>query len=374
MPFQPTSEQRGFCSTFDEFLSQRVPPSVLRELTMDGPSLDRDLWRQLAELGWTTLLVPEEKGGGSLTDQPLVDLALVAEVSGRRLAPGPFIPANVVTTALAVTPGNGVDEVLSGVIEGSLVPAWALAEGRGTFRPRDIRTSAARTGAGFVLDGTKRFVEAAPDADVLLVAARQGDGLAHFLVRRDQEGVAVQPQHGLEPSRSYGTVTLDAVEVPAEMRVGPATEGEQELQRLLDSAVALQSAESLGLMNHVWDFTLEWVQNRVAFGRVIGSYQALKHRLADHKLWLEASEGLVEGLVRALANGDADGSRIAAITKAHIGDTAVNLVSDSVQLHGGIGVTWEHDLHLYLRRATANRAMYGSPIEHREHLCVRAGI
>jgi alkylation response protein AidB-like acyl-CoA dehydrogenase len=138
--------------------------------------------------------------------------------------------------------------------------------------------------------------------------------------------------------------------------------------------VLVQSAETVGVMYHAFDMTMDWVNQRVAFGRVIGSYQALKHRLADHKLWLEASAGLVDGLAAALATDDPDTSRIASITKAHVGDTAVTIVQDAVQMHGGIGVTWEHDLHLYLRRATANRALYGSPIQHRERLCALAGI
>jgi alkylation response protein AidB-like acyl-CoA dehydrogenase len=154
----------------------------------------------------------------------------------------------------------------------------------------------------------------------------------------------------------------------------PERSTEQTVQRLLDLAVAIQSAETVGIMEHVFAMTLDWVNNRVAFGRPLGSYQALKHRLADHKLWLEASFGIVEDLVGALAIDDPQSTRLASIAKAHIGDAAINLVQDAIQMHGGIGVTWEHDLHLYLRRVSTNRVLYGSPPAHRERLCVLAGI
>jgi alkylation response protein AidB-like acyl-CoA dehydrogenase len=374
MPIDPTPEQRGLCSTFNDFLERNAPPSKLRELIMDGPTLDRDYWRQLAELGWTSLLVSEERGGGSLTDNPYADIALVAEVSGRHIAPGPFVPANVVAAALSSAPGEDHQEMLDGILAGSIVPTWAIAEGRGTFAVRDIEATATRSEDGYVLAGTKKFVESATDADVILVCARDEGDVAHFLVRAGSAGMTVQPQHGLDPGRGYGTVVLDDVSVASSARVASEGSGDEEVQRLLDLAVALQSAESVGGMQRVFDITMEWVQNRYAFGRPIGSYQALKHRLADHKLWFEASAGLVDGLTDALAAGHADASRIASLTKSHVGDTAVRLASDATQLHGGIGVTWEHDMHLFLRRATVNRAMYGSPIQHRDRLCELAGL
>jgi alkylation response protein AidB-like acyl-CoA dehydrogenase len=374
MPIELTSEQRELRDATRDYLDDAATSSVIHALALDGPTLDRGYWRQVADLGWTSLLVPEERGGGSVTDNPYVDIAVLAEESGRHVAPGPLVPASVVAAALGATPGDDLDDVLSGVLDGSLVPAWALAEGRGTFRPDEVRTTAVHTGDGYRLTGTKSFVECAPDADVFLVTARDDAGLVQLIVERSAAGVSVTPQHGLDPSRSYGTVILDDVAVPASARVGGEGPADDQVQHLLDVAIAIQSAESFGVMDHAFDMTMTWVNQRVAFGRVIGSYQALKHRLADHKLWLEASGGLVDGLAGALGNGDPDASRIASITKAHVGDTAVTIVQDAVQMHGGIGVTWEHDLHLYLRRATANRALYGSPIEHRDRLCTLAGL
>ena len=374
MPIELTSDQRGMLDASRSFLEQSVPSSVVHALALDGPVLDRDYWRQLAELGWTSLLVPEERGGGSLSDNRFADLCVIADESGRRVAPGPLVSANVVASALGAHPGERSDEVLAGVLSGDLVPAWAIAENGGRFEAGAVRTTATRDGDGYRLSGVKQYVEAAPDADVFLVVARDDAGLVQFLVDRAAPGLTVETRSGLDPSRSFGSVVLDGVVVPAAARVGGDGPAEDEVQHLLDTAVAIQSAETVGVMSHVFDMTMDWVTQRVAFGRVIGSYQALKHRLADHKLWLEASLGVVDGLAQALADQAPDTTRIASIAKAHIGDYSLVLIQDGIQMHGGIGVTWEHDLHLYLRRATTNRALYGSPIHHRERLCALAGI
>jgi alkylation response protein AidB-like acyl-CoA dehydrogenase len=168
-------------------------------------------------------------------------------------------------------------------------------------------------------------------------------------------------------------VQLNGAQVPAAARVGETT-ADDAVDSQLCAAIAIQSAETVGLMSHVFDITIDWVGQRIAFGRPIGSYQALKHRLAEHRLWLEAAAGLVEGLTVALDSDDLEASQLASVTKAHVGAAAISLIQDAIQMHGGIGVTWEHDLHLYLRRATANHALYGTPAEHRERLCRLAGV
>src|SRR5690348_13535735 len=146
MPVELTSEQRELVEATRSYLDDAAGSSVIHALAMDGPRLDRGYWRQVAELGWTSLLVPEERGGGSMSDNPYADVAVLAEESGRHVAPGPLVPANVVAAALGATPRNDLDDLLAGVLDGSVVPAWALAEGRGTFRPQDVRASAVRAG------------------------------------------------------------------------------------------------------------------------------------------------------------------------------------------------------------------------------------
>lgn len=386
MPLELTHDQRGLADALHAFLSTAASSQVVHQMALEGPSVDRSYWHQLAELGWTSLLVPEDLGGGSLTENSYADLAVIADLSGRHIAPGPLVAANVVAsalaTAIATTPGVGMASgggahlrrALEGVMSGEVIATWAVAEGRGTFRPADIHTTATKTGDGYRIEGRKEFVEGADDADLFMVVARTDAGLVQLLVEPDAAGLSVQSRIGLDPSRAFGSLVLDGVEVPREASVGSAERADTEVSKLLDVAIAIQTAETVGLMSIVFDMTIDWVQQRVAFGRTIGSYQALKHRLADHMAWLEASRGLVDGLADVLGSGSTDAARVASLAKAHIGDYAPVLISDAIQMHGGIGVTWEHDLHLYLRRATTNRALFGSPIEHRERLCALAGL
>jgi alkylation response protein AidB-like acyl-CoA dehydrogenase len=318
--------------------------------------------------------VPEEAGGGSISGHPFADLAVLADESGRHVAPGPLVPSNVVAWILSKSDTSEHGESLAGILDGSAVTTWALAEGDGGWNPTSVTTRAERRPDGYVISGIKRFVEAASDADLFLVTARDENGPAQFLVERSAPGVAVTPRLGLDPTRSYGTVEFASTPVPATARVGGDGPGEDLIELAYCAAIAIQAAETAGLMQHVFDMTIDWVTQRFAFGRVIGSYQALKHRLAEHFMKLEAAAGVAAGLASALDAGSADASQLASTAKAHIGDAAVTLVQDAIQIHGGIGMTWEHDLHLYLRRASTNRALYGDPAEHRERLCRLAGV
>jgi alkylation response protein AidB-like acyl-CoA dehydrogenase len=337
------------------------------------PTLDRSYWAAATELGWTSLLVPEEAGGGSISGRPFADLAVLADESGRHVAPGPLVPCNVVAWVLSQADTDRHRDSLAAIVDGSSVAAWALTEG-GDWDPGTVTTRAERSRDGYVISGVKRVVEAAPDADIFLVTARESAGIGQFLIERSAPGVTVLPKRGLDPTRSFGTVDFASTPVPAAARVGGDLPGENVAESAYCAAIAIQAAETAALMRHVFDMTIDWVTHRYAFGRVIGSYQAIKHRLAEHFLATEVAAGVTAGLAAALDAGSPDASTLASTAKAYIGDAAVALVQDAIQLHGGIGMTWEHDLHLHLRRASTNRVVYGSPAEHRERLCRLAEV
>ena len=262
-------------------------------------------------------------------------------------------------------------DTLSSVLDGSAVAAWALAEQGGGWDPDAVSVRADRAPGGHTVTGVKNVVEAAPDADVFLVSVRDEDGVGLYLVDRSAPGVAVMPKRGLDPTRGFGTVEFASA--PA-VRVTGCDAGQHISELAYCAAIAIQTAETASVMRHVFDITLDWVTNRYAFGRVVGSYQAIKHRLAEHFLALELATGAAAGLAAALDEGSSEASTLASAAKAYVGDTAVALVQDAIQLHGGIGMTWEHDLHLYLRRVSTNRVVYGAPAAHRERLCRLAGI
>ena len=380
-------EQSFFQETTRRFLEGEAPLTRVRELADQPAGFDRGWWRRGAELGWTAFLVPEDHGGGTLSGGSVSDLAIVAEEFGRLVSPGPLHPTNIVAAALAAsgTPEQQA-EVLPGIVSGDLVATWCFHEpGRG-WRPGDVELVARPSGDGFVLAGTKTMVEAAGEADWLLVTARPdaGDGLAQFLVKADAPGVTVTPMNAIDLVRRFGQVAFDDVAVAGAARVGSG-DATDDVERQLQVGATLECAQMAGAADRVLEFTVQYAFDRYSFGRQLASYQALKHRFADMKLVLEATHATVDGAAQALdgAAGTGNGTggapamsaaRLVSAAKVYAGDRVPELVQDCVQMHGGIGVTWEHDIHLYLRRVTLARALYGTPDDHRERLAAAAGL
>jgi alkylation response protein AidB-like acyl-CoA dehydrogenase len=348
------SEDQAFLvETTRKFLAAESPLPVVRSLEDDPAGFDPTWWRRGADLGWTSMLVPEADGGGSLSEHGLLDLVLVAEEMGRLVSPGPLVPVNVVAAAVAAH-GSAEQraEVLPGLLAGDTVAAWC--------GPTPLP-------GGPALSGTVRAVEAAAQAAHLLVTVAGDDGPTLVLVPSDAPGVTITPLDGLDLVRRFADVQLDDVAVPTAI-VGEPGAAAGQIERLWQIACVLQCAESVGVMDRVFEMTVEYLGDRYSFGRPLSSYQALKHRVADQKMWLEASHAIASGAARAVAAGTDDAAELVSAAKAWIGPHATELVQDCIQLHGGIGVTWEHDLHLYLRRATVNRVTYGTPEEHADRI------
>ena len=217
-------------------------------------------------------------------------------------------------------------------------------------------------------------VESAVGADVLLVTANAPQGPTQFLVDTGAPGVEIAPVGSLDLVRRFGEVQLSAVAVGAEALLGQPGGGAAAADRQLQLVGALQCAEMVGAAQRVFDFTLEYAFDRHSFGRPLASYQALKHRFADMKLWLESCHATAAGAARAVADGAPEAAELVSVAKAFIGERAPAILQDCVQMHGGIGVTWDHDLHLYIRRVTQDRALYGTPADHRERVATLIGL
>lgn len=354
-----------FASTTQAFLQKEAPLRRVRELHAAGESFDPVWWRRAAELGWTALLVPEELGGGSVSGSGLEDLAMVAEQLGKTVAPGPLYPVSVVLAALAECgdPQSHTDTIES-LISGETVASWAVSEpGRG-WAPLDPSVTATPTDAGFRIAGTKDRVEAGCQSAVLLVVARCGGEVRQFLVPTDAPGVRIEPQQSVDLVKQYARVHFDGVVVGPSAVVGSAIETAALIDRQSQIAQVLQCAEVVGILQTVFDFTVQWALDRHTFGRPLASYQVLKHGFADMKMWLEACRATTAAAVADVAARSPKAGLSASIAKSYVGEMAVRVVQACVQMHGGIGVTWEHDLHLYLRRVTLYRSMFGTPEEH----------
>ena len=359
MELELSEEQGFFLETTRRFLAAEAPMPVVRSLETEPAGFAVDYWRRGAELGWTSMLVPEADGGGCLSEHGLLDLVLIAEEMGRRVSPGPLVPVNLVATAVAA--GGTAEQkaaVLPGLLSGDQVAAWT----------GPALVNAAATSDGFVLTGTASPVEAGAQARHLLVAAHTGDGPTHLLVPVDAPGVTVTSLGGLDLVRRFAEVRFEGATVPADAVVGSAGHAADEIERLLQIATVLMCAEATGVADRCFEMTLEYLADRYSFGRPLASYQALKHRVADDKVHLEACHATVTAAARAVAAGAPDAGELASVAKAWVGPHVTELLQDCVQLHGGIGVTWEHDLHLYLRRATVNRMAYGAPEWHADRI------
>lgn len=290
MDLQLSDDQVLFDETTARFLETSCPISTVREWAeKESAGFSLEWWRRGAELGWTSLLVSEEDGGGSVSGHGLLDLVLVAEEMGRRVSPGPLIPVNVVASAVSElgTPEQR-RSVLPGIVAGETLATWCLAEPPGTWSAEALRMEVRTKGQGFVVDGVKGPVEAAADADCFLVAARFDGAPTQFLVDSHTPGIMVTPAEGLDLVRRFSTVTFDGVVVPASAVVGEIGDAAGEIERLVDLAVVLQCAEMAGAVDQMLDVTIGYAFDRFSFGRPLASYQALKHRFADLKLWVEA--------------------------------------------------------------------------------------
>ena len=348
MLLQPTPDQEFFRETTDRYLTDRVPVDELRRLRDDEAGFGEEFWRGGAELGWTSPLVAEEHGGGTISGDGLVDLTLVAYEFGRHAAPGPLIATNVVARALSAAGTH--PQLLADLVSGAAIASWC-----------DTDVEIRHDDSDLVVTGAARPVESAMQAGHFLVS----DGVTQAIVPAD--AASVTPMQTVDLTKRFGKVTFDRVRLPADAVVG---EGGHERQR--HTAIVLACAEAVGAMQAGFDMTVAWAFDRYSFGRPLASYQELKHRFADMKTWLEASHAIADGAAQAVSAGTPDAPELVSVAKAYIGQYGSELLQDCIQMHGGIGVTFDHDIHLFLRRHTVNRSLYGTPAEHRQLLAAIA--
>ncbi|MCD0452954.1 acyl-CoA/acyl-ACP dehydrogenase [Actinocorallia sp. API 0066] len=369
MELELSSDQKLFQTSARRLLEKEYPLDRVRGLKDGEPRWSRDWWRQGAELGWAATIVPEELGGGSVSGEGVRDLVLLAEELGTGVGPGPLLPVNVVLAGLVEAHGTGSDhtDTIEALVAGERVATWAVYEPGGEWNPLTPSLSASRDGDGYLLDGVKDRVQDADQADLLLVTAATPDGPAQFLVPAGTPGVTAAPQWSLDLSRTFNEVTFTGVRVGPDTLVGePGATGP--VERQLQIAAIVQCAEVCAVLERAFAMTVQWGFDRYSFGRPLASYQALKHRFADMRTWLEACHATTQAAAAAVQERAPEAATLVSVAKAFVGERSLLILQDCVQIHGGIGVTWEHDLHLFLRRATLDQALYGTPEDHRLRL------
>ena len=367
-------EQRMLLEFTERFIDDVHPLVRVRDEAFSDPAYCVDYVRRSADLGWYSMLVPEELGGGSVTDNGLVDAALVAAKRGAGLQPGPFVGTNVVAYAIARA---GTDDqrngVLPALVAGEASAAWAVgAPHIPGSSGGEIRAMSA--GADVELSGRSTLVQDAGSASWLLVTAGGDDAIVQALLPADTPGLSIVEVDALDISRRFAVVQFDGVRVPASSFVGTPGSGDALVTLQVAVASVLTAAETVGAMDRNFSVALQYAKDRIAFGRPIGSFQAIKHLLADTSLALEMSKAITLSAAELLGSGDSYGPRAAAMAKAFVSDNGMQLAQNCFQVFGGIGFTWEHDQHLYLRRIATDASLFGGADWQRERLCRLAGL
>ncbi|WP_324809475.1 acyl-CoA dehydrogenase family protein [Sphingomonas sp. LY29] len=322
------------------------------------------LWKQFAELGLTGILIPEAQGGAGLG---MVEAGLVLEEVGRNLTPSPFL-TTAVAAVRALEGSAQADRWFPGIVAGEMVAALAIDEGR-SHDPAKVSLAATRSGNGFTLNGAKQFVVHGASADVVLVAARtagapgETDGITLFAVERDASGLQVD-NVALADSSKAARLTFENVSVDADAVVGEVDDGWTPLSRALRSGRAGAASELVGVAAGASDMTLDYLKQRKQFGKLIGEYQVLQHRAAHLFGEIEIARAAALKAAQLLDAGDPRADLFVSVAKAKAGRTSALAVQEGVQMHGGIGMTDEHDIGLYMKREAVLSEMFGS---HRFH-------
>ena len=377
MNLEVSAEQRELRESVRRFLTERAPLPQVRELMDAADATDADVWRQAADqLGLQGIAIPEEYGGAGFS---FAEQAIVLEELGGALYTGPYLASAVLAaTALLASEDEGARrDLLPGIASGRTVATLAFTEDDGSWEPESIRLAAAKNGQGWRLDGHKSFVLDGHGADLILaVATTDTDGsspaaLSLFAV----EGTAARLSRKVLPTlnQTRRLARCEFSDTPARL-IGSPGAGRGVLEHTLDVAAIALAAEQLGGAQRALDMAVAYAKVRQQFGRAIGSFQTIKHRCADLLMEVESLRSAVGYAAAAVAEGSAEVPVLAALAKAYASEVYSRVAAENIQIHGGIGFTWEHDAHLYLKRAKASELFLGDGSYHRERLASRIGL
>jgi alkylation response protein AidB-like acyl-CoA dehydrogenase len=376
LDFGFSEEQEMLRQSARSLLERECPSAHVRQMMDDERGYSPELWRKMADLGWLGLVLPEEYGGAGLN---YVDLVVVAEEMGRVLLPSPFIWTLMFAEAMSRA---GSDEqkrrFLPAIARGDLIATVAHLETNGSWDENGITMAARKSGAGFVLEGDKLFVNDAHVADFFLVAARsgakRGGGVTLFAIDAKRPGITVTPLKTMDQTRKLGTVAMRGVKASAADVVGEVNNGWPVLAAAIDRAKVALASEMMGGAQKVLETTVEYTKVREQFGRPIGSFQAVQHKCANMMIDVEGAKSAVYYAAWAVSNDAADAKTAAAVAKAAASDAYRRTAADGIQVHGGIGFTWEHDMHLYFKRAKSSEFTFGDANFNREIVAQLIGL
>ncbi len=370
--FGLNEEQEMLKTMARDFLAKECPMTHVRELMEHETGFDPELWKKMADVGWLGLTFPEEYGG---TGMNFRDLTILLEEMGRMVTPSPLLSSLLLVgmPILAYGTEEQKQEILPKVASGDAVCTLAALEEDGDWWADSIKVRADRRGDDYVINGTKLFVPDAKVADYILIAARTKrtenpeDGITLFLLdTRGVWGLLSTPLKTMDETRKLYEVVFANVSIPAKNILGEVHQGWPIVKQIGLLTTAALCAEMVGAGERAFEMTVEYLKTRVAFGVVIGSFQALQHRAADLAITLEYSRSLMEWAAELIKENHPDAPTAVAMAKSFCGDTCKKVVAEGIQMHGGIGFTWDHDMHLYFKRVWTDDNAFGDSNYQRE--------
>ena len=379
MEFGLTQEQEMIRGQAAEFLKNECPMSFVRELMKSKQGHSEELWGKMSAMGWLGLILPEEYGGSDLS---FVELVVVLEEMGRALLPGTYF-SSVVLAGLALLEAGSEEQKnrwLVPLAEGKLKATFALTEPDGRWVAASVSARAERSDRGYLINGTKLFVPDAEVADLIICALRTSDstrpedGITLFAIDRDTRGLNITPLKTMDETRRLYEVSFEKLLIPANQVIGITDRGWPVIESVIDRATVGLCAEMVGGAQRVLDMCVEFSRSRVQFGRPIGSFQATQHKCADMLLLTESARSAVYAAACAVSEKKNDVGLLASIAKAYTSDAYTRVAGEGIQIHGGMGFTWEHDAHLYFKRAKSDEVTFGDASYHRERVARLIGL
>jgi alkylation response protein AidB-like acyl-CoA dehydrogenase len=361
------------------FLAEHSSSERVREAMVTDAGFSAEVWARISgEMGWPALLFPEEHGGFGLTQ---VDLVALLEEMGRQLLCSPFFSSIVLAGQAIQLAGHEAQKArwLPALASGETIATLALTEASGRYDAEGITLTARRDGEELILDGTKTYVPDGGVADLFVVAVREEgteltDGIRLVLVPAGTDGVTASLLPTVDQTRRQGEVVFRGARVPTENLLDAGDAGWPVLSHLLDLAAIALAAEQIGSAQAILEQTVAYAQERVQFGRPIGSFQAVKHKCADMCVAVESARSAVYYAAAAAAADSEELPALASMAKAYCSDAFFSVAADAIQVHGGVGFTWEYDCHLYFKRAKSTESFLGDSVWHREQVARRIGI
>jgi alkylation response protein AidB-like acyl-CoA dehydrogenase len=370
MNFELGEEQIMLKNSAREFLDKECPKKHVRAMMDDEKGYSPELWKKMAALGWQGLAFPEQYGG---VGSSFLDLIVLLEEMGRALLPAPFLTTVVQAGRAILLAGNEQQKTdyLTKIANGDLVMTMAFIESSGGTEPADITLKAKSANGSFVLNGKKMFVSDAHIADAYVVvartknAARKENGITLFLVDAKTNGIKVETLKTMSGEKLCA-VDFDNVSVPAANVLGPVDKGWTVLKQVLEEAIIAECAWMTGGARWVLETTIEYAKSRIQFGHPIGTFQAIQHKLANVAVEVEGCTSLTYYAAWTATENDPNRTLAASMAKAWVSDSYKHATFEGVQIHGGIGFTWDHDMHLYFKRAKHGEIVFGDADYHRE--------